>query len=368
MSEIKNKERGALAVQTRAKVQYGFTPSVLERGLYRSLRESVPIIDAAINKTKRLLGDFEIKCGDKSTEREINNFLKDIQVGTSSRGIDQFLGTYLEELITYGSAVGEIALRGKELGALYNASLNDVEVKENNDLTLGFSCVENGERVDCKYPQLIMFSALNPEPGAVYGTSVLRGLPFVCEILMNIYSTVGVNWERLGNVRFAVSCKQDGSAFSQERIKQVATEWQKAMRSSDVRDFVSVGDVSIKAIGSDVQILDSQIPVRQMLEQIVAKMGIPPFLLGLSWSSTERMSSQQADILTSELEFYRRLLNPVISRIVNVWLMLRGKGCDYEIEWNDITMQDEVDHANALYTHAKTRLLEIEINEKEGKV
>ena len=44
-------------------------------------------------------------------------------------------------------------------------------------------------------------------------------------------------------------------------------------------------------------------------------MGIPPFLLGLTWSSTERMSSQQADILTSELEAYRRLLNPVIEKI-----------------------------------------------------
>ena len=33
---------------------------------------------------------------------------------------------------------------------------------------------------------------------------------------------------------------------------------------------------------------------RQMLEQLVAKTGLPPFLLGLSWSSTERMSAQQA--------------------------------------------------------------------------
>lgn len=60
--------------------------------------------------------------------------------------------------------------------------------------------------------------------------------------------------------------------------------------------------------------MDSDIPVRQLLEQIVAKLGLPPFLLGLSWSSTERMSSQQADILTSELEAYRRLLNPMLEQ------------------------------------------------------
>ena len=100
-------------------------------------------------------------------------------------------------------------------------------------------------------------------------------------------------------------------AFAKDRAKQIAQEWSRAMRKDCVSDFIAVGDVSIKAIGADNQILDSNVPVRQMLEEIVAKMGIPPFLLGLSWSSTERMSSQQADILTSELEAYRRLLNPV---------------------------------------------------------
>ncbi len=48
------------------------------------------------------------------------------------------------------------------------------------------------------------------------------------------------------------------------------------MRSGSVKDFVAVGDVDIKVIGADNQIPDSEIPVREMLEQIVAKLGIPP--------------------------------------------------------------------------------------------
>ena len=63
-----------------------------------------------------------------------------------------------------------------------------------------------------------------------------------------------------------------------------------AMRCGEVRDFVAVGDVDIKVIGADNQIIDTEIPVRQLLEQIVAKLSVPPFLLGLTWSSTERMS------------------------------------------------------------------------------
>ena len=138
----------------------------------------------------------------------------------------------------------------------------------------------------------------------------------------------------------------------------MAQEWQRAMRSSQVSDFVAVGDVSIQAIGADNQILDSEVPVRQMLEQIVAKLGVPPFLLGLSWSSTERMSSQQADMLTSELDAYRRVLTPVIRKICRTWLTLAGYGPECAVQWEEITMQDEVDHANARYLTARARQLE----------
>ena len=355
----------ALSVQTRTNVPYGVIPSGGERALYRALREAVPIIDASIIKTRRLLGDFKIVCKNKADEEEINSFLKGIKVGSSARGIDQFIGTYLEELITFGSAIGEIVLKSGEIAALYNAPITDVEIKEKSPLELSFASVNTGQTVECKYPELILFSALNPEPGEIYGVSVLRGLPFVSEILMKIYRTIGVNWERIGNVRFAVSCKPDGSAFAPERAKQMANEWQKAMRSTEINDFISIGDVSIKAVGSDIQILDSQIPVRQMLEQILAKMGIPPFLLGLSWSSTERMSSQQADILTSELEAYRRILEPVIVKIVDMHNRLKGIYSGFTIEWNDITMQDEVDHANARHMDVQTRLLEMQLDQNK---
>ena len=51
-------------------------------------------------------------------------------------------------------------------------------------------------------------------------------------------------------------------------------------RSGSVRDFVAVGDVDIKVIGGDAPILDSQVPVRQVLEQIVAKTSHPALYAG----------------------------------------------------------------------------------------
>ena len=92
-----------------------------------------------------------------------------------------------------------------------------------------------------------------------------------------------------------------------------------------------------------------------MLEQIIAKLGIPPFLLGLSWSTTERMSFQQADILTSEIEFYRRELNPVISQICRLFLRLHGYDCSFDINWDSITLQDITELSRSRYYDAQTQ-------------
>ena len=59
-------------------------------------------------------------------------------------------------------------------------------------------------------PSVVLLSVLNPEPGKIYGTSILKGLPFVSDILLKIYNTIGTNWERLGNVRFSVTYKPQG--------------------------------------------------------------------------------------------------------------------------------------------------------------
>ena len=333
-----------------------------ERRLYDALRGSIPIVDAAIGKLLRLIGTFRVECPGTAAGEALGDFLKNVPVGAVGAGVQTFLDGYLSDLLTYGNAVGEMVVRGGRLEALYNASLDDVELQAATSLELRVLRRENGTAVPVKYPQLVLCSALNPPSGSAAGVSILRGLPFVSNILLQIYRTIGVNWERLGNVRFAVTYRPTSDAadqaYAKERAEQIAEEWARAMRGGEVSDFVSVGDVSIRAIGSDCQILDSEVPVRQMLEQIVAKLGIPPFLLGLSWSSTERMSSQQADILTSELEAYRRVLEPVITKICSLWLRLAGLPDRFSIEWDDITLQDTVALASARYQNAKAEQIE----------
>lgn len=338
--------------------------------LYKTLREAVPVIDAAINKLVRLVGTFEIKCSDKNAQKAMDDFLKYVQVNRTGTGFMQFLYVHLDELLTYGTSVSEIVVSSKnsKIRALYNASLKSVELKRSKNPLMCDMYVKNedGTKRRVKRPELICVSTLNPEPDMLYGESVLKGLPFVSSILLKIFNTIGVNFERVGNVRFAINYKPDdkGNVSTKHRAQEIAREWSKAMRDkTNVCDFVSVGDVSVKVIGADNQVLSCDVEIRHILEQIVAKLSIPPFLLGLSWSSTERMSAQQADILTSELEYYRTILNPVIRKICRYFLRSNGFGDSFEIMWSNINLQDETELASARLDNAKAMQIERQIGE-----
>jgi hypothetical protein len=95
----------------------------------------------------------------------------------------------------------------------------------------------------------------------------------------------------------------------------------------------------------------------------VSKLSIPPFLLGLSWSSTERMSSVQADILTSELEYFRSLLTPAINKISRYYLRLSGFSDEFSVNWNNISLLDETELATARLDNARAMQIESELSE-----
>lgn len=342
--------------------------------LYRAVREAVPVVDAAIYKLIRMTGGVSVQCSSQTAEEQLNEFLRTVPIGRGQIGLNAFLECYLDSLLTSGQAVGEIvpAVGNREIAALLCARVEDIEIKE-GDNPLEFKICgtnQDGKMEELPYQNLILFTPLNPETENPYGVSLLRSLPFLTDILMKIYNTIGVNWERCGNVRFAVTCPGGDGINAAERSQLLADEWSRAMRETrggNVRDFVAVGDVNIRVIGEDAPVLDSEIPVRQILEQVVAKTGIPPFMLGLSWSSTERMSAQQADLLTTEITAIRRSLTPVVERICRLWLRMHGFTCRFQVVWEDINLQDQVEEARAELYREQARKLRIENDRAETR-
>ncbi len=349
-----------------------------EYELYDTLRKNIPVIDACIGKIIRLTGDFKLKAENESIQPLLDRFAMDVPVGISGVSINTFADMYLDSLLTYGRAIGEILpdKSNRTISGLWVGDGSIYRVRQGvgrNDIII--SRGYGSEETNNLNTENVVYTALNPSPKHPDGVSILRGVPALSDILMRIYECIGQNFDRVGNVRYAVTYNptdESEKAFAKERAQEIAQAWSDGMTAAkygNVKDFVAVGDVQIKVIGAENQLIDTEIPVRQILEQIISKLSIPPFLLGLNWSTTERMSSQQADILTSELEYYRRLLTPVLRKIAISFLRLNGIDSDVSIEWANINLQDEEALARARLYNAQAEQLELE-NEKtkEGHI
>lgn len=357
-------------------IELGTRINSLENRLYEQLRIQVPVIDACISKIIRLTGNFKVICEDERYQDELDSFVNSVRVGNSGQSLYSFVDCYLDSLLTYGNAVGEILIdsQSRQIAGLYNADSTIISVLSgDNPLERKFYIGNDNSAVKIEFPERLIYTALNPTPKNPQGVSILRGLPAISGILLRIYECIGQNFDRIGNVRYAVTYKPTSDsgdkAFAKERAMQIAQEWSDGMNATQngqVRDFIAVGDIDIKVIGAENQIIDTNVPVRQLLEQIVAKLSIPPFLLGLSWSTTERMSKQQADMLTSELEFYRRLLNPVINKIADSYLKIMGIDSRIKIEWSHINLQDECELAQARLHNAQAQAIEEALKENKA--
>ena len=342
------------------------------RRLCREIRRKVPVADAALDKIVRLTGEFAVRSEDPLVEEELRRFCREAAIGAGRQGLRGFLEQYLSSLLTDGTAVAEMipAADGSGLGAVLLCPAESLAVRRAPDgLGLEFFAARDGlpDR-PVRWPELILFTPLAPDAGEAWGHSVLEGLEAVSRVWEQILHSTAQNFERAGSLRYAVTYRPaEGERVNPREVAEtMAREWQAAMEGSagSISDFVAVGNVEIRVIGADSPVLDTEVPVRQLLEQMIAKLGVPPFLLGLHWSTTERMSRQQADLLTSELERYRGLLTPVLRRILDTHLRLWGRTAPFAVEWEDISLQDTAELAEARYANARAAVLEQQLTEK----
>ena len=174
--------------------------------LYQALRSSVPILDAAINKIIRLTGSFTLRCEEASMQEALQQFAESVPVGVSGISLQTFADGYLDSLLTYGNAVGELLLEESSgtISGLLLARPDWVQIAPGKRPGLPcFSLRQTGseEPLPLPHPERICFTALNPPPGKWYGTSILQGLPALSRILMRISQCIGQNYDRMGTVR-----------------------------------------------------------------------------------------------------------------------------------------------------------------------
>ena len=97
----------------------------------------MPIIDSAIHKLLRIIGNFTVECEDKQVEKRAAFFSGPRKGEYVSTRYLQFISCYFDQLLTYGTAVAEIVptIGGDDIGALYVADLDNIDLMH-NDKTL----------------------------------------------------------------------------------------------------------------------------------------------------------------------------------------------------------------------------------------
>ncbi|MFR1501974.1 MAG: serine/threonine protein phosphatase [Ruminococcus sp.] len=259
--------------------------------LYRQLRYAVPIIDAALSKIVRLTGSYSVIASDPAVQKQLDAFVQQIPCDFSSQGLQSFTDRFLDSLLTCGNALGELLVdsRRRCITGLHCAEPDLVCLKPGKSGRAFFLRMTDGspEERPLPHPERLLFCALHPPAGQIYGVSVLHGIPALCSILLRIYECIGQNYDRIGNIRYAVTYHPSNDpterAYTTERVKAIAKEWAAGMRDSssgEVRDFICAGDVDIKVIGAENPLLDTEIPVRQLLEQIVSSFRFRRFCSG----------------------------------------------------------------------------------------
>lgn len=158
------------------------------RQLYSARRKS----DAALLRSARSRADnrrrniqdrppdrrFEVRCADERLQDRLDNFIRNVPVGGNQFGLESFISTYFEQLLTCGTAVGEMVTDSDgHIAALFNSPLENIELRRAAD-GVGvdiFSASLEGMPSPVRRPELVLLSVMNPLPGEVCGCSMLKG-------------------------------------------------------------------------------------------------------------------------------------------------------------------------------------------------
>lgn len=340
----------------------------LERdlSLYDDIRRLYPIIDSAIVKTTRLLAGVEIT-GSAQAVADLTDWARMVQVNQTGRGLEAWLSNHFDAMLTFGKGVGEIVpnTRRDDVYALTNLDPKTILLRGGaTPLELRvFQRINFPPQYVELAPGWVLLSAHNQRGDDVHGTSLLRTLPHTAENLSIVQNAQAQLWEREGAPSYHVNWKPDPSFIDPDGltaakvVSNFLTQLSTVMgarKTGEIQDFGSSGEVTVEAISGNHRPLDFQATYRVFAEQMVAVMGLPSWLLGLHWATTERLSALQAEMMVADLNALRAEVQPVIEYVCELRQRLAGRSARFSVGWKPVTLHDLTESASAANTDART--------------
>lgn len=328
-----------------------------ELRLYQEMRRTFPLLDVAVTRLVQLCGHPGIE-GATALREELEGWMRHVPVGPAQRGLGGWVETQLDRMLVAGYSVGFIRLTptGRDVGAVLSPDLCRIRLEALPDDTKLRVLRQRPGRLDWEEanPALTLLSLRAPD-GAGCGTSLLRSLPFVAEACSIIENATAQVWQRMGAPSFHVNWGEkealdgEGTAGGEilDGLEQSFTDMMQARRRGEVKDWFTSGAVKAELLGSPGQLDAVQESFRIFAEQMVSATGLPPWLLGLHWSATERLSVQQADLLVANIEGLRRELQPQLEYLLEVRQRLSARPGSFRVTWPPVNLRDATEQARA---------------------
>lgn len=379
---------------------------------YEALREGIPVIDAAIRRLISLNGTIRVIGDNPVLVKELEDFCLNVPVNDKQVGIQAFLENAGNETFEQGFALGEFVVSAdmKDIAGLRVADSKDIVFRRNAKggldtwyrnagrpgdtlavaspgslveriLTAEFNqqVLIGGVWEEKLHPGNKMYFSINNENTNPYGVSLMRSMEFCAKLLATMQNSLGNVWERFGDPSYHVSYGLTKRSLAgetlEERRKKIADDFAaavRAKRNGKSADFVSAlnadDTMEIKVIGADNQVLDLEVPARHVLEQIVSKTGLPSWMLGIYWSTTERMATLEVETILQDAKVRQLAMLPEFIRLFSTYLKLRGhswssvttsmeKPGDWGMVFETPNLRDMVAQAQARFLNAQADMM-----------
>lgn len=350
-----------------------YVPLTVDYAIYDAIREGIPFIDTAIRKLSRMVGGFKVKSDNEAAAEKVNAGLAALRVFGICSGFDTFERSYVSSLLQYGKSCAEIVLseNGRAIYELTIVPTKRVKlvVAEKGEVLLGEVGVAGLKPYDRQ--DLFAYTAMNVDGDNPHGTSILRSLPFVTNISLIMQNALRQRWMRHGAPSFVFfeelpETVQYNDEDIAKRQGAWSSSWQAAMKErweqQDIRDFFAITQGSMRVETAEPRQNPEYVdPWRSLAEQIVGTTELAPFMLGLQWSTTERLSQQQADMIISLIMGIRQETETAYMHIVDWWARLNGVRAEFTADWPDVSLQDAVETARADLMQAQAAKVRLEV-------
>ncbi len=381
----------------------GFIPHQVNPFLYEALREAVGLLDGSIRTLVTLDGIVTVEGDNDRLVGEIEDFIESVPVNDADKGLNAFYVLQGNETYEQGCSIGEwVPTRdGRDLAGLHVADSKGLAFRRGER---GLECwyrpaaprarpVDSGSQTvemllrnrgsasalswlsANEYTQLdaarLVYVANDHEADNPYGTSKLRSLEFVGQLLVKIENATARVWERYGDPPFHVKYSTKNPASKSEawltaKRNELQVALADALRSKSVgnsADLVTalgiLDELSVDILGAQGLALEIDKPAAHVKDEIFAKMGTPGWLLGLDVGGAGPTERQSEMVLQASRTRFA-LRRPYLTGLVATMLRMRGrtwKRGDWQLKQDLPNLQDMMKIAQANFLNAQAAMV-----------